>query len=94
MSSITELQRQADEAKTQLAVVSNSTTEDFEWKYDGKNYKIPAGESKKFSKPIARHLAKHLLDRMIRGTNLANIPFSKKYREKKKELWKKIYKDL
>ena len=45
--------------------ITNPTSEDFTWNYNGEPYTIKAGDSKSFAKPVAYHLAKHLSTQMI-----------------------------
>ena len=45
--------------------ITNPTSEDFSWKYNGDTYSIAAGETKAFAKPVSFHLAKHLSTNMI-----------------------------
>lgn len=46
-------------------VITNPTSEDFTWSFNGEPYTIRAGESKGFGKFTAFHLAKHLSSKMI-----------------------------
>lgn len=50
-----------------LAVVqiTNPTSEDFAWRWNGELYGIKAGETQGFARPVAYHLAKHLSTKMI-----------------------------
>lgn len=45
--------------------ITNPTSEDFTWNYNGEPYKIGAKETKAFSKHVGFHLAKHLSSKMI-----------------------------
>lgn len=48
-----------------IVEITNPTSEDFEWRYNGELYRIGAGEKKGFAKPVAYHLAKHLSSKMV-----------------------------
>lgn len=58
-----------------LSVVSitNPTSDDFSWRYNGELYPIKAGEVMSFAKPVAYHLAKHLSTKMISDEALKGI---------------------
>lgn len=45
--------------------ITNPTSEDFTWGYNGEPYTIKAGETMAYAKPLAYHLAKHLSTKMI-----------------------------
>lgn len=45
--------------------ITNPTSEDFTWNYNGEPYTIKAGQAAVFAKPVAYHLAKHLSTKMI-----------------------------
>lgn len=45
--------------------ITNPTSEDFTWRYNGTPYTVKAGEKKAFAKPVAFHLSKHLSSKMI-----------------------------
>src|SRR3990167_4779865 len=62
-------------AKLDLSVVSitNPTSDDFSWRYNGELYSIKAGEVGQFAKPVAYHLAKHLSTKMISNVALKGI---------------------
>lgn len=51
---------------------TNPTGEDFTWEYGSKPYTIRAGETKHYPVFLAKHLAKHLVNRII-GTASANL---------------------
>jgi hypothetical protein len=44
--------------------VFNPDIEEFRWKYNGETYVIQSHEILPFKKPIAMHLAKHLVDHL------------------------------
>lgn len=54
-------------AKEDLSAVNitNPTSEDFTWNYNGEPYTIKAGATTPFAKPVAFHLAKHLSTQMV-----------------------------
>ncbi len=56
-------------AKEDLSAVyiTNPTSEDFTWNYNGEPYTIKAGATTPYAKPVAFHLAKHLSTQMIVG---------------------------
>lgn len=54
-----------DEQELESVEITNPTSEDFTWRYNGSPYTIKAGERKAFAKPVAYHLAKHLSTKMI-----------------------------
>ena len=54
-----------DEQKLESVEITNPTSEDFTWRYNGSPYTIKAGERKAFAKPVAYHLAKHLSTKMV-----------------------------
>ena len=54
-----------DEQELESVEISNPTSEDFTWRYNGSPYTLKAGERKSFAKPVAYHLAKHLSTKMI-----------------------------
>ena len=58
-----------------LSVVSitNPTSDDFAWRYNGELYSIKAGETSQFAKPVAYHLAKHLSTKIISEAALKGI---------------------
>lgn len=43
----------------------NIDEEAFEYKYDGRPYRIDAGERIRFRLPVAQHFAKHLADKIL-----------------------------
>lgn len=45
--------------------ITNPTSEDFSWRFNGELFTIRAGEKRGFSKPVAFHLAKHLSTKMV-----------------------------
>ena len=45
--------------------ITNPTSEDFSWRWNGELYTIKAGEKGGFAKPVAYHLAKHLSTKMV-----------------------------
>lgn len=45
--------------------ITNPTSEDFTWGYNGEAYTIKAGETTAYAKPVSYHLAKHLSTKMI-----------------------------
>lgn len=58
-----------------LSVVSitNPTSDDFSWRWNGELYTIKAGETAGFAKPVAYHLAKHLSTKMISDDALKGV---------------------
>lgn len=52
-------------AEFDIVKISNPTSEDFTWNYNGEPYTVKAGETKEFSKHVGFHLAKHLSSKMI-----------------------------
>ena len=58
-----------------LSVVSitNPTSDDFAWRYNGELYTIKAGETTGYAKPVAYHLAKHLSTKMISEEALKGV---------------------
>jgi len=45
--------------------ITNPTSENFTWNYNGEPYTIDAGQTAVYAKPVAYHLAKHLSTKMI-----------------------------
>jgi hypothetical protein len=45
--------------------ITNPTSEDFSWRYNGELFTIKAGEKRGFAKSVALHLAKHLSTKMV-----------------------------
>lgn len=45
--------------------ITNPTSKDFSWRYNGELFTIKAGETKGFAKAVGFHLAKHLSSQMI-----------------------------
>lgn len=45
--------------------ITNPTSEDFTWNYNGEPYTIKADQTAIYAKPVAYHLAKHLSTHMI-----------------------------
>ena len=58
-----------------LSVVSitNPTSDDFTWKYNGEPYTVKAKETANYAKPVAYHLAKHLSTKMVSDDALAGV---------------------
>ena len=58
-----------------LSVVSitNPTSDDFTWKYNGEPYTVKAGETAGYAKPVAYHLAKHLSTKMVSDEALKGV---------------------
>ena len=58
-----------------LSVVSitNPTSDDFSWRYNGELYTIKAFEKGSFAKPVAYHLAKHLSTKMVSDEALKGV---------------------
>lgn len=46
--------------------ITNPTSEDFSWRYNGELFTIKANEKRGFAKSVGLHLAKHLSTKMIR----------------------------
>jgi len=81
---VSDIQHLADSKKDRKLGVFNPTTNDFTWKYDGKDYTVPKGEMKKFDVHIAEHLAKHLIDQILTDKNMnTGKPESRKVWEEK-----------
>lgn len=55
----------AQELDLSSVEITNPTSEDFTWRYNGTAYTVKAGERKAFAKPVSFHLAKHLSTKMI-----------------------------
>ena len=53
--------------------ITNPTSEDFGWRWNGEMYTIEAGETKGFARPVAYHLAKHLSGKMISEAALKGV---------------------
>lgn len=53
--------------------ITNPTSEDFTWRYNGEPYTIKAKETTMFAKPVAYHLAKHLSTEMVTKEALKGI---------------------
>lgn len=49
----------------EILEITNPTSQDFTWRYNGEPYTIHSKETKGFAKPVAFHLAKHLSTHMI-----------------------------
>lgn len=45
--------------------ISNPTSKDFSWRYNGELFTVKAGEKRGFAKPVGFHLAKHLSTEMV-----------------------------
>ena len=45
--------------------ITNPTSEDFTWRYNGQPYKVESKKTKSFAKPVSYHLAKHLSTKMV-----------------------------
>ena len=45
--------------------ITNPTSKDFSWRYNGELFTIKSGETQAFAKPVGFHLAKHLSTQMI-----------------------------
>lgn len=45
--------------------ITNPTSEDFSWPFNGEKFAIKAGETKGFAKSVGFHLAKHLSTKII-----------------------------
>lgn len=58
-------QRDVDTSSFEAVPFTNITSEDFTWSWDSKPYSIKAGETKYYPVFLAKHLAKHLIDREI-----------------------------
>ena len=52
-------------AEFDSVTITNPTSEDFTWNYNGEPYTIGKGETKAFSKHVGFHLAKHLSSKMV-----------------------------
>jgi hypothetical protein len=71
-----------DEELNYTAVAfTNITIEDFTWEWGSKPYSIKAGETKFYPEFLARHLAKHLIDRIL-GDRLGNDDLRKEQEDK------------
>ena len=58
-----------------LSVVSitNPTSDDFSWRYNGELYTVKAEETAGYAKPVAYHLAKHLSTKMVSDEALKGV---------------------
>lgn len=56
-----------------VVTITNPTSEDFSWRWNGELYQIRAGETLGFARPVAYHLAKHLSTKMVSDDALAKI---------------------
>lgn len=56
-------------AEFDSVTLTNPTSEDFSWRFNGELYTIKAKETKSFSKYCGFHLAKHLSTKMIDEKN-------------------------
>ena len=63
----------AEEQDLSSVEITNPTSEDFTWRYNGQPYTIKAGERMAFAKPVAYHLAKHLSTKMIEQDALSKV---------------------
>ena len=45
--------------------ITNPTSEDFSWRYNGELFTMKAGERRGYAGPVALHLAKHLSTKMV-----------------------------
>ena len=45
--------------------ITNPSSEDFSWRYNGELFTIKAGEKRGFAKAVALHIAKHLSTKMV-----------------------------
>lgn len=72
-------------AELDVLSISNPTSEDFTWNYNGEPYTIKAGETKTFSKHVAFHLAKHLSDKIIVEENPPKLPKNASEKDKQRE---------
>ena len=52
-------------AEFNLIKIYNPLPEDFDWKWDGKDYSIPAKSSKEFPEFMAKHFAEHLAGKIL-----------------------------
>lgn len=53
------------ELDLESVTITNPTSEDFTWRFNGTPYSLKEKETKAFAKPVAFHLAKHLSTKMI-----------------------------
>jgi hypothetical protein len=58
-----------DEQDYSVVSFTNPSGSDFTWAWGGKPYTIKAGETKFYPEFLAKHLAKHLVDRCIGTSN-------------------------
>lgn len=49
----------------EIIYITNPTSEDFSWRFNGELFTVKKGEKSGFAKPVACHLAKHLSSKMI-----------------------------
>jgi len=59
--------------KLEVLSITNPTSADFTWNYNGEPYTIKAKETTSFFKPVAFHLAKHLSTKMIVDDAKSNL---------------------
>src|SRR3990172_4538648 len=53
-------------ATTQVVIViTNPTSEDFSWRYNGELFTIKSNETRGYAKPVGFHLAKHLSTKIV-----------------------------
>lgn len=82
---VKDIRHLAEKKKGKTKTVFNPTTSNFAWKWNGKEYKIPKGDSITVDIFIAEHLAKHLIDQILTDKG---IPTNAE--EKRKEWTKKV----
>ena len=61
-----------DDLELESVEITNPTSDDFTWRYNGSPYTIKAGEKRAFAKPVAYHLAKHLSTKMVENEVTVN----------------------
>lgn len=61
----------------------NFSNEDFSYTWDGEVFDFPAGERVMLQEYLARHFAKHLVDRELNNAKLATNHFSRRELERK-----------
>ena len=82
---VRELRHLAEKNKDKTVRIYNPDTEDFTWKYHGKEYTIPALNMEQFPVDIANHLKKHLADYILNIRGVKDNP---------EDDLKKIYKEI
>jgi hypothetical protein len=53
--------------------ITNPTSKDFSWRYNGELFTIKSTETRSFAKPVAFHLSKHLSTQMVVEDEMKNM---------------------